>query len=158
MLSATPDRAFATWRSVLFVAWRKETSVEAVEEVGRHARELGRAFPDGILLLINVEDSAPPPSSKARGAMASMLKAATDVRAAAIVHQGQGFGASMVRMVVQSLNMIAKYPYPSRVFGTNRAGAGWLVEQVDAAGIPELFSKEELIAAIEEIKSAYAVH
>mgnify|MGYP000374441796 CR=1 FL=1 len=70
---------------------------------------------------------APPPDAEARDALAEVLGGGAGfVDSSALVCEGSGFRASMVRGIATGLTLIARPPFPHKVFPDVAAAAGWL--------------------------------
>ncbi|HEY0469499.1 MAG TPA: hypothetical protein VGC79_35160 [Polyangiaceae bacterium] len=106
--------------------WRTETRAEAVAELATllaaHAAEFGSV---GLLQVIG--DLALPPDAAARTALANMLKVnETRIAASAVVYEGAGFRASVIRSVVIGISMLSRPKCPHTVFASTKAGIEWL--------------------------------
>lgn len=123
----TQDHIIMSWDRCLGLVWKGETTVAGMESYTAVYRELSLRFPSGIYLLTVVEQNAPMPSPEAREAVAVFMKqGAGRIRMSAVVHEGAGFRAAAVRSVVTGFAMLAKVPYPHRVFATVEQAAKWL--------------------------------
>ena len=147
----TPDYCIATWSSVLVLIWRVNTTMDAVAAVRHEIEALGRAHPQGIGLLTIVEQAAPVPSSEARNGLARTLADfGKIIRHSAVVHEGSGFRAAAIRGVVTGLTMLARPPYPHKVFSTLDSAALWLASGLRAAGID--CDAEDLSTAVRDVR------
>ncbi|MET0343549.1 MAG: hypothetical protein ABW252_21235 [Polyangiales bacterium] len=123
----TDDHVIMSWDRCLGLVWKRETTVAGMDSYTAVYRELSLRFPTGIYLLTVVEQHAPMPSTEAREAVAVFMRqGAGRIRMSAVVHEGAGFRAAAVRSVVTGFAMLAKVPYPHRVFATVDQAAKWL--------------------------------
>ncbi|MET0342586.1 MAG: hypothetical protein ABW252_16390 [Polyangiales bacterium] len=123
----TEDHIIMSWDRCLGLVWKHETTVAGMESYTSVYRELSLRFPSGVYLLTVVEQNAPMPSPEAREAVAVFMRqGAGRIRMSAVVHEGAGFRAAAVRSVVTGFAMLAKVPYPHRVFATVEQAAKWI--------------------------------
>jgi hypothetical protein len=130
-LRCEASHAIAFTGRALVVLWQTETRAQAVVELatllGSYATELGSV---GLLQVIG--DHATPPDSATRAALASMLKAhETRIVASAVVFEGVGFRASMIRSIVIGISMLSRPKCPHTVFASTKEGIAWLSGQLD---------------------------
>src|SRR5262249_34587794 len=125
----------ATWRNFAVVIWRKDTTAEAVGQWRTLLQKIATTS-DAICLLTVVEPDARPPPSEVRDALAGVLgEFGKLIKFSAVAFEGTGFRAAMVRGVVTGLTLLARMPYPHKVFAgveeavrwmcSNAAGIGW---------------------------------
>ncbi|MBK9264645.1 MAG: hypothetical protein IPM54_33275 [Polyangiaceae bacterium] len=119
----------------VFYVWRGTTTVDAARALEQTVR-IAAARSDGAGVLLGVVDTgAPPPEPDVRKALADSLAAGAGfVRASALVFEGEGFRASMVRAVATGLSMLARLPYPHESFSSVSAAAKWLERFHDDSG------------------------
>ena len=118
---------------VLLVVWRNETTLKGITDIHRSMRELAARYPTGIGLFTIVEAEAPMPERAERDALARLLRDfGPNLKASALVFEGQGFRAAAVRSVVVGLTLLAKQPYPHRVFDGPAIAATWLLAHFGA--------------------------
>lgn len=155
VIEATRDHAIGQWRGVALYVWRGATTVRAaglLERVFDRVREL---VPDGPGVVLGVvEAGAPPPPAEARTALAHTLgRGHGYVVASALIFEGDGFSASMVRAVATGLAMLARPGYPHQVFAEVGAGTAWLERELKRAGKPR-YSAGELASVLHELRTA----
>lgn len=122
-----PHHCVATWRNVLVVIWRNETQLGAVRSLASHLAQFAEVPPKGCALLTIIEAGAPMPSAEARSELARfMTDAASRLKSSAVAFEGAGFRAAAVRGVVTGLTMLARQPYPHKIFSTVQEAAQWL--------------------------------
>ncbi len=93
-----------------------------------------------------VEEQAPLPPASVRDGLARFLaNAGTDVEASALVQEGSGFRAAAVRSVAVGLSLVARQPYPHKVFSTVAEASQWLVRSFAGVRPDEL---SDAVAAI----------
>jgi hypothetical protein len=120
----------AEWRNVYAVVWRAQPDARRAQRMGEHFRRVVRAHPEGVMVVVIVPTSVPPPDDAARDRINEAMRAAPSVtRAIAYVLVGTGFGAATMRGAVTDTLLAAKPPYPVRVFATIAEAASWIVER-----------------------------
>jgi hypothetical protein len=98
-----------------------------------------------------VAKEASPPSSEARTALSNVLRHGVDaVLASAVVMEGDGFRASMVRSVATGLAVVARQPFPHRVFARTADAAEWI--DLRLGGSAQHASAAEISVALEELR------
>lgn len=123
---ATNNHILATWRNVVILVWRKDTTLEGVADAQRTYDDLAREHANGIFLMTIVEFGAPMPPPDVRDALATFLASgAGHTILSAVAHEGTGFRAAAVRSVVTGLAVLAKLPYPHKVFATADEACAW---------------------------------
>jgi hypothetical protein len=121
------DYCLASWNAIFIVIWRHDTTSEGVRTLDLKLREYETAHPGGCGLLTIIEQGAPMPTSEVRTALARfMTEGARVLRSSAVAFEGAGFRAAAVRGVVTGLTMLARQPYPHKVFATMADAAQWL--------------------------------
>jgi hypothetical protein len=146
------DYCIATWGPVYIVIFRHETTMEGVRAVEQRLQEFHRLTSHGAFITI-VEANAPLPEAHVRDALASLLKKmASFIRSSAVVHEGSGFRAAAVRGVVTGLTLLARQPYPHRIFARFDDAARWLAVSLRETAPDKPIEAEELIEALRELR------
>jgi hypothetical protein len=115
-IESRPDFVIATWRPILAVVWRGETSLEGAKSLRSATSEFASRHPRGIGLLTIIGARAPLPAPAVRKALAQLLVEGSEfIKCSAIIIEGSGFRASTVRSVVTGLTLLAQQAYPHRV-------------------------------------------
>lgn len=148
--AVTADHVLATWRSVVVVVYRVETTTEALRLLRPIVDALARDYPGGIHYLTIVEAGAREPSSEVRAAISAFFaKSASAVKLSALVFEGTGFRAAFVRSVASSIARFSRYPFPHKVFATVDAASAWMRATSPAlAGCTEA----EFVAAVAQVR------
>jgi hypothetical protein len=133
-LSTDPNHRSGTWGSMFFVVWIGEVEVRIAQAIQARVRAFANTQPGGRAVLFTiVESSAPLPSSEGRTALSNILRfCSDDVLASAVVMEGDGFRASAVRSVATGLSIVARQPFPHRVFANVQSGAEWVCASMPA--------------------------
>jgi hypothetical protein len=148
------NHCMATWRSFVIVIWRKDTTADAVKQL-RDLLQKTSTTTQAVCLLTIVEPNAPPPSSDVRDALAGVLgEFGKLIKYSAVAFEGSGFRAAMVRGVVTGLTMLARMPYPHKVFAGVEESARWLCGNASAVGFRE--TANEVIDAVAELRRRIA--
>jgi hypothetical protein len=115
----TADHLLATWGEVLVIVWHDRTTLEGVQAGQRFYDALAETCPSGVFLLTVVEEKAQFPEAAVRKQLAKLLASgAGRTRKSALVYEGSGFNASIVRSIVTGLTQLSSVPYPHKVFAT----------------------------------------
>lgn len=105
----------------------------SVAPISRYVLKLSEEHRQGIGVLTIIEPDAKPPGADARSALSTMFKTVADgVAISAVVFEGSGFGASLVRSVATGLTLVARQPFPHRVFSGVESAAEWVSEGLPA--------------------------
>jgi hypothetical protein len=145
-----PDYCFAEWRDVFIILWRKQTTMEGVERLMELCNAFAAERPHFFLLTV-VEMNAPLPEAKVRERLATFLaQHGQKIKRSAVVFEGSGFRAAAVRGVVTGLTMLARMPYPHKVFAASREAAGWMRGDDDPS-VGGLDSRE-LLSALADLR------
>jgi hypothetical protein len=117
----------ATWHDVLLVVWRDEVTALLARRCADAMRAFAAARPGGFCMLVVAEDSTGPPGAKARSIFVSAMREnGTRIRATAYVISIEGFKGAALRGVITGLSLLARKPYPTRIFSEASAAARWL--------------------------------
>src|SRR5688500_11290916 len=117
VIEIAPEHAIGRWQSVMLYVWRGKTTLHGAELAERSLRKTRMVEPNGPGVLFGVvEAGTPPPEAEVRKVLAAILAAGSGyIRASALVFEGAGFQASMVRGVATALALIARPSYPHKV-------------------------------------------
>lgn len=116
--------------------------------------KLSEEYKNGVGVLTIIEPAAPPPGAEARLALSKMFqRVAGSVAASAVVFEGTGFRASLVRSVATSLTLIAKQPFPHRMFSSVEDAASWLSEELPATNEGKA-TADDIVAASRMMRDA----
>lgn len=119
----------ARLRDCFLAVWKGETHLEAVDLLDAEMRRYRREHPVPIGLLMVVAERAAPPSASVRAQMAHHMRRSQDeIRASALVYEGDGFRAAAIRAVVTGINLVTKTAYPHKIFGSVSSAADWMCE------------------------------
>lgn len=148
VLPSEASHGIAVAGQTLIVLWKTETSARAVRELATllsgFAAERGQ-----VALLQVIGDGAISPDAAARSALANMLKE-NEARlvASAVVYEGSGFRASMIRSIVIGISMLSRHECPHTVFASVSEGVAWLTKHLgerdpalDADGVREVLDQ-----------------
>jgi hypothetical protein len=123
------DRDLATGycNDVFSVMWRDRTTVEGVAILARSFAEYAKNRVRDTAMLTIIERHARMPSPGSREPLAQYLKdAGSNVLISGVAFEGDGFLAAGIRGVVVGLTMLAKQPYPHRVFRDVAEASRWI--------------------------------
>jgi hypothetical protein len=131
-VDATRDHVVATYNRVILLVFERDTTLGAVVALRKALDYLDGKYPSGIALLTVVSENAPLPSQEARDAMSSVATGAAGkrLRRSAVVFEGGGFRSALVRGVATGLQLVAKLPFPHRVFHSVELAAAWLAPEL----------------------------
>ncbi|WP_437715862.1 hypothetical protein WMF45_05240 [Sorangium sp. So ce448] len=155
LVTRQPDYILASWHQIFCVIWRRETTEDGARHLRDACAEFAKKHPRGIGLLTLVESGAPLPSAPARRAIASFLaEASATIRCSAVVFEGSGFHAAMVRSVVTGLTLVARQRYPHRVCDIGEAWQMFaeLLPAVTGAAVSEAAFRASLDALREDLR------
>jgi len=72
--------------------------------------------------------------------------------AIAVVVEGKGFVAAAKRSAVSMIALLARFPFPMRIFGEVIDASSWLAQQIRAERNPAKVEANVLVAATEAIR------
>lgn len=148
LLAHDVDYATGHWGDMFFILWKKNTTMEATQQLRGHLVDFTRTHPAGVGLLTVVEANAPVPGADVRKALAAVLADfSRSIKVSAVVFEGQGFSAAAVRSVVTGLTLIARQAYPHKVFASLAEAGAWMIPQ-----LPRPVTQNELAAALTSIR------
>jgi hypothetical protein len=148
---STRNYVIATWQSVMVLIFRVETTLQAVAESQRVFDALAEEHSSGVFLLTIIEANALIPSVIARDAMAEFLrKAAGRMVLSAVVFEGTGFRATVVRSIVAGLAMLTNYPFPHKHFPRVDGAAHWFCT---SSPLAHGFTGRELTDVVKELRA-----
>jgi len=125
------DCAICFGSGVAVAFWRLYTKVADVAELESAAAQAHEASGKPIALVQIVATSAIAPDTHVRAALGRMLTNLQGrVSCSAIVHEGEGFRASMIRSIVTGVVALSNPGFPHRVFSTLAEAVNWMI-QVD---------------------------
>ena len=153
ILFENDDRTVATWDHLVFVIWKKETTVEGVNHVWSSIKNRGKTFDKGIIMVAIVKQDAAMPTPEARSRLSSGLNDnELNVKASAVVYEGKGFRSAAVRSVVTGLAMVTKQIFPHKVFGDIDESAQWLVAEFAKATKVNI-AAADIVSAISSVET-----
>jgi len=137
ILHSDPDLSVATLEHSLVCVWHGDTTTSGVSRITRELNMFSASHPRGFGLITLVEAKASMPETAERNAIAELLRSFGEkIAASALIFEGEGFRAAAVRSVVAGLNLLARQPYPHKVFGTSEEASNWLAPTLAKAEIP----------------------
>jgi hypothetical protein len=149
---ADEDYALGAYQNAVIALWRRETRPDAVSSFDAYIAERSARYRDGIVLLQVIEETAIPPTSAARKALARMHSAhAGSIRRSALVFTKRGFAGAGVRAVMTAVTMIHPPAFQHQLFASVRDAIPWIERDLVAEGGAPHGS--ELLAAIETLRA-----
>ena len=151
ILHSEPSHAIAFLERTLVVLWQTETRKQAVLELASLLAGLAEES-RGLALMQVIGDHATPPDADTRAALAKMLKAnETRIVASAVVFEGSGFRASVIRSVVVGIAMLSRPKCPHTVFASTAEGTEWLSGYMKSNGSPH-YAPDRVRLAIDDLR------
>ena len=137
VLDSTINHAIGVVDNVALYVWRRLTTPEALPHI---IQAFANAASSGAGRLANyglVEAEAGLPDAEMRARLARIMRDASAIMdASAMTFEGSGFRASAVRTAAMGLALMARQPYPHRVFGSTHEAAHWMVAQMRRRNAP----------------------
>ncbi|CAN91538.1 Protein kinase [Sorangium cellulosum So ce56] len=119
------DHCVATWKGLLFQIWRRHTTAAAVSEVRSILRERGSELQATLVIL---EENTVPAGREVRGSLAELSRElAAHGMCAALVFEGHGFKASLVRNVAIEFILLSRSRLRYEVFSAMDDAVAWLM-------------------------------
>jgi hypothetical protein len=135
---------------LLVCMWRTVTTLEAIAKLKESAQRMAKGKAGRVAFFTVVEADAEMPDTAVRDALAAMFRSVSDsVICSALVFEGQGFRAAAVRGITTGINLVARQPFPHKVFSNVDEGATWMAKQSDGH-----ISIASVVTAVAEVRSA----
>ena len=151
------DHILAEWKNVSIAIWRFRTTVTSVHRFVAQQKRLATEFGEPIGLLQIVEDTAVPPEKAEREVLGNMLRGGREhIAASAVVHEGEGLKASIVRSVVTGLHMAARPAFPHKIFKDQAEALTWHVSTLRAARLLRVPEESAYRNAIHSVRLEFA--
>jgi hypothetical protein len=149
---ADEDYALGAYQNAVIALWRRDTKVDAVSALGSYIAERCARYPDGIVLLQVIEETAIAPGGMARRALARMHGAhAGSIRRSALVFTKRGFAGAAVRAVMTGVTMLHPPAFQHELFASVRDAIPWIERDlVVEGGAPQ---GSGLLAAVETLRA-----
>lgn len=133
------DCAIGAVEGLAVAVWLCHTNVEDLQELGRAVRRAQRAPNELVRLIQVVPQTALSPDARIRSEVARMLRGLQGIVShSAIVFEGHGFRAAMVRSVVTSITSLSNPGFPHRVFAKLPQAAAWMCDGSASLGARQL--------------------
>jgi hypothetical protein len=128
--SIDPAHVIGTAEPILVCLWRTVTTRAAIAKLRATGARLAASEREGFAMMTVVEASADLPDPDVRADLAEYFRAvSSSVVCSALVFEGQGFRAAAVRGITTGLNLMARQPFPHKVFATVQDAASWIDAQ-----------------------------
>ena len=114
------------------LVWKQSPGMAGIDENRRLFQQLRTRHPQDKLTYLVVAEAGvgTQMQSDVRAAVAAMLRDHQDaIAGSAIVFEGTGFRASIVRSVVAAINLASRLDFPSSVHSDLASAAAWLAER-----------------------------
>ncbi len=154
VLYSSHDLALGACRDMFFVLWQDRTTLEGVATLETHFEQYSRnRLKDLALITIVASQAHRSPPAQVRHRLAAWLSdSSSKLLISAVVFEGDGFAAAMVRGVVIGLSMLAKPNFPHRVVSSVWHAGGWFEEAT--LGMPKVFTQNYVMARVSEFRQA----
>lgn len=87
--------------------------------------------PGGVGTIVVIDRSAKPPSEAVREPIKhAIAQAGPKLRGVAQVVEGEGFGAAAKRSALAFITLIARFPFPVKIFASRKDAAQWMVDRL----------------------------
>ena len=115
----------------LVTVWSGEAVRATIDAINDCSAKLLTRWPDGITLLVVIEQGCPMPNSEQRRDLDQYyVNMGSHLRAVAQVVEGGNVWAVMARSVFTAVRLVQKTAYPMKVFASAAEGAEWLADHV----------------------------
>jgi hypothetical protein len=141
------DHRIALFGPLLIGVWIR-TEIDALRDMQKIIQQAAPTAPNGRLgLFVVVEPHATTPSPAAREEL-SRIRRASAIALTALVYEGDGFGAALVRGITTSLNLLERNKTHTHIFADVVSAARWI--QTSA---PEYGGGEPLESAVRSVRA-----
>ena len=152
VIESTIDHAVGTFGNVSIYVFRRQTLPSSVPAVVRAFDDARRAGGGTFANYGVIEPEAPLPEPNVRAQLAHLMRDAEGINASAVIFEGTGFRAAAVRVVTTGMALVARQPYPHRVFSSTTSAAEWTAAQMARRGLPCPIASE-LDKAVQALRS-----
>ena len=150
---ADETHAIGSVGNVFINVVRKPATLEMLRETRRQVqRHFRRCNNVSVALSVLEPGAAQSVPREVRDASASLAAEFRSLAAATVI-EGSGFRAAATRTAIASMFLLARAPFPHKVFGDLSEGAGWVLDALGKAA-PNAISSEEVLRAVEVTRSA----
>jgi hypothetical protein len=135
--------------SICVAMWRENSTLPRVERQRAALNEVVGKYPGEAGFLCVVESSSAAPDDEARKASSRMIEEhGSRLRAVAVVIEGSGFRASIVRSVASGIVLLArsKSKTPVSYFANVAEGVNWL------SNVVTLGNQDDFVRSVEELR------
>jgi hypothetical protein len=141
------DHRIALFGPLLIGVWIR-TEVDALRDMQKIIEQAAPRAPHGRLgLFVVVEPHSTTPSPAARGEL-SRIRRASAIAMTALVYEGDGFGAALVRGITTSLNLLERSSTHTHIFADVASAARWILTSA-----PEYGGGEPLETAVRSLRA-----
>ncbi|HSQ67603.1 MAG TPA: hypothetical protein VLM85_30545 [Polyangiaceae bacterium] len=148
-LHVTREAVFASFRDLFIVVWRTQTTVPLVRTMGGDVERFAATQPNGISMVVIVEEHCAMPDGPTRALMAKDMKRHESfTRQMALVYEGSGFRAAALRSIVAGLHVISTQRVKTTVLSTAADAVDWLAWQRGSSA-----SASEMLEAIVQARA-----
>jgi hypothetical protein len=150
-LHADADHRLALFGPLLISVWLQETRIAALRAMERVIETSARDAPGGRLgMFVVVEPHATAPSSAVRDEL-PRIRRTSSIALTALVHEGNGFGAALVRGITTGLNLLEGSKTHTHVFADVTSAARWIETTA-----PQYGGGSALAAAVLDLRTSVA--
>ncbi len=127
-----PGYQVASWTNILLIIVSAEVSSELLQASVAAHHLIHARYPSGIGVLTLVEGTPPIPSPDVRLLASQHIRStAGEVLAQASLFEAGGFWASTLRSAMTTINLLARAPNPTKVFGARAEAIAWLGQYME---------------------------
>jgi hypothetical protein len=150
-----PNMVAAIWRRFAVYLFEGHVSIDDMGRMEAHGVHWMRKNPGKIVEMVVIYPSESRMNSEERARMGKVIKRWEDVRlASATVILAKDLVGSMHRSVLTGLQLIARPPHPTKVFGTNPDALQWLAPYVaELCGVDATYPK--LLEGVAELSRSF---
>jgi hypothetical protein len=139
------------FRDVLVVVWRQTPTQSALGRLAALLNPFAARHPAGVAIIVVIEEGLAMPEGPVRERMARDMKRHEGfTRSMALVFEGQGFMAALVRSAVAGIHLLSRQTVPVKVCGTVDEAAWWTAK----VGLSAPVQAAELVSAVAEARRA----
>ena len=126
------EHCLAWFGNIQIILSREPPSGAFMRKIVEGLADLSSNVRTGTGALLVIRSDVQPPTEEARDYIKTEL-ARSSMRAAAQVVEGTGFRGAAMRAVLTTLQMLARPPYPMKVFDRAEPASHWLVDELRRA-------------------------
>jgi len=122
-----PDYCLGSFNNIAFSVWHGQLTLAHIPLIKKVWAEVQAANPEGFGVITVVAPEAPMVAADARRPVSALYESfGSALKGASVVVQAPGIKGTAARMVISTLQLVARPPYPMEAHDSLRSAARWM--------------------------------